>query len=419
VRYLIEHRTTLGFPTPVREHHCELRLAPHDGEALRVRTCEIEVSPAAELREHADCFGNRVDRFSLMAPHEELEARLTADLETVLENPFDYEALPAAAEERWIDRRLREEPRLHDYLLHRSAAVPEPAQLVGLDAPARDPGAPLVASLQACMAWARARFAYEPGATEVHAPLAEFVARGGGVCQDFAHLLVALARGWGVPARYVAGYVDPGPDGDGRAQTTHAWAEVLIPGAGWRGFDATHELVANDRYVPVAVGRDSRDAAPVRGTFKGDAQEQPPPRAAARRAPGSVRGSMRIRRESFFQLGLPYRERLSLERTVFEGGDGPRVAVVSGIHGDELEGLYVCHRLAARLEELERQRPGALRGAVELYPALNPLGLDTLQRRVPIYDVDLNRAFPGHESGLLPQRLAHAAVTALDGAALV
>jgi transglutaminase-like putative cysteine protease len=276
VRYLIEHRTSLGFPTPVREHHCELRLAPCGGEALRVHACAIEVSPAAELREHLDCFGNRVHRFSLMAPHASLEAHLVTEVETLLENPFDYEPLPAAAEERWTGRRLREEPRLHDYLLHRSAAVPPLAELAGLEPPAREPGAPLVASLQASMAWARARFAYEPGATEVHAALADFVAGGGGVCQDFAHLLVALARGWGFPARYVAGYVDPGPGGDGREQTTHAWAEVLVPGAGWRGFDATHELVANDRYVPVAVGRDSRDAAPVRGTFKGDAQEQPP-----------------------------------------------------------------------------------------------------------------------------------------------
>jgi predicted deacylase len=128
---------------------------------------------------------------------------------------------------------------------------------------------------------------------------------------------------------------------------------------------------------------------------------------------------MQILRESFFRLELPYREGLSLERAVFRGGDGPRLAVVSGIHGDELEGLYVCHRLAARLEDLARERPAALRGSVELYPALNPLGLDTLQRRVPIYDVDLNRAFPGHPGGLLPQRLAHAAVERLLGAALV
>lgn len=128
---------------------------------------------------------------------------------------------------------------------------------------------------------------------------------------------------------------------------------------------------------------------------------------------------MQRRRETFFSLALPYRERLALERAVFTGGAGPRLALVSGIHGDELEGLFVCHRIAARLEELAERQPGALLGSVELYPALNPLGLDTLARSVPIYDVDLNRAFPGHPEGLLPQRLADAAMRSLDGAALV
>lgn len=128
---------------------------------------------------------------------------------------------------------------------------------------------------------------------------------------------------------------------------------------------------------------------------------------------------MQSRQETFFTLALPYRERLALERAVFEGGDGPRLAVVSGIHGDELEGLYVCHRLAGRLEELAKRRPDALLGSVELYPALNPLGLDTLERSVPIHDVDLNRAFPGHPEGLFPQRLADAAMRRLSGAALV
>jgi len=127
---------------------------------------------------------------------------------------------------------------------------------------------------------------------------------------------------------------------------------------------------------------------------------------------------MEIRRERFLRLELPYREHLTLERAVFTGGSGPRVAIVSGVHGDELEGLYVCHRLAARLEALAALHPGALRGQVELYPALNPLGLDTLERRVPIYGVDLNRVFPGHATGIVPQRLAHAVLEAIDGAAL-
>jgi predicted deacylase len=129
---------------------------------------------------------------------------------------------------------------------------------------------------------------------------------------------------------------------------------------------------------------------------------------------------VRIRSEAFFALELPYRERLVLERTVFRGAaDGPRVAIASGIHGDELEGLYVCHRLAAWLEQLAKERPDALLGCVELYPALNPLGLDTLRRSVPIYDVDLNRSFPGHREGLLPGRVANAVMRALAGASLV
>jgi predicted deacylase len=128
---------------------------------------------------------------------------------------------------------------------------------------------------------------------------------------------------------------------------------------------------------------------------------------------------MRTTRDVVLELELPYRERLAVTRTVYEGGRGPRVAVVSGIHGDELEGLYVCHRLATWLEELAKTRPEALLGKVELWPALNGLGLDTLERAVPVFDVDLNRCFPGHAGGMLPQRVADAAMRGLTGASLV
>ena len=91
---------------------------------------------------------------------------------------------------------------------------------------------------------------------------------------------MAAARDLGIPARYVVGYLDPGYAGEEGAEpteaATHAWAEVLVPGAGWRGFDATHRLVVNDTYVAVAVGRDSRDAAPMRGSFKGEESGESP-----------------------------------------------------------------------------------------------------------------------------------------------
>lgn len=126
-----------------------------------------------------------------------------------------------------------------------------------------------------------------------------------------------------------------------------------------------------------------------------------------------------MKRDSILNLKLPYRETLQIQRTIFESGSGPRVAVVSGIHGDELEGLYLCHRLAAWFEDLRQKNPKALTGRVELYPGMNPLGLETLQRFIPVFETDLNRNFPGHEKGLLPQRIADAAVRSLKGADLV
>src|SRR6185503_13751839 len=127
---------------------------------------------------------------------------------------------------------------------------------------------------------------------------------------------------------------------------------------------------------------------------------------------------MQIDHDTILSLELPYRERLTLQRTAFTGGNGPRVAVVAGIHGDEIEGLYVTHRLAAWLEDLSRRRPQALRGRVELYPAANPLGLDSLERSVPPQGVDLNRTFPGHAQGLIAQRVAADLMRELTGAAL-
>lgn len=130
-------------------------------------------------------------------------------------------------------------------------------------------------------------------------------------------------------------------------------------------------------------------------------------------------GTAHMKIETFFTIDMPYCERMEIRRTLFRGGDGPRGAVIAGLHGDELEGVYVCHRLAVWLENLFKTNPAALLGSVELYPAVNTLGLDTLTRGLPVFETDLNRSFPGSSSGPLPERLAAALMTALSGAALV
>lgn len=270
MRWEIAHALRLTFPAPVWEHHCELRLAPQATAHQRVRELAVVVEPEAEVRAHADGFGNPVHAVSLTAPHAELQVRLRAKVETTLANPFDFPAIAPEAERAWLDATLRQDPRLWSFLLHRSPLTPELAALAGdgLAWPGRDARKPLLDALQGVLDWLSETLDYHPGAVPA-APLEAVVQARAGGCHDLAHLLIALSRAWGAPARYVLGYHDPDYLDDDAAPTLHAWAEVLVPGAGWRGLDPTTHLVTNDTYVAVAVGRDALDCPPVRSHFKG------------------------------------------------------------------------------------------------------------------------------------------------------
>ncbi|MDD2583171.1 MAG: transglutaminase family protein [Desulfuromonadaceae bacterium] len=279
MRYLIEHETVLEYPRSVREHHVELRLAPRSDGHQQVISCKIETEPAGKLASYTDYYGNRVDYFCVIPPHERLVTRLTSEVETLKENPFNFESVPPAEEHEWLRKAIRNAPPLNDFVLHRSQLTPTAMKLgdvITRAFPRPDKNNPLLESLLELLAWVPTVLEYHSGSTEVHGALTAAVLQGCGVCQDFAHLFITVARSWGIPVRYVMGYLDPGICSTGEELATHAWAEALIPGAGWVGFDATHNLLANDHYVAVAVGRDSYDAAPQRGSFKGDsAGEQP------------------------------------------------------------------------------------------------------------------------------------------------
>lgn len=273
MHYLIEHETVLDYADPIREHHIELRLAPRTDAHQVVHSCRIETEPEAQLASYTDYFGNRVDYFCVIQPHNRLVTRLISEVETVKENPFDFAPISAGGQQEWLHTAIRQLPPLNDYLLHRSLVTPSAAKLaetLPIALPDFESGKPVLTSLLELMAWIPGVLEYRSGATEVHADLISAVTLGAGVCQDFAHLFITIARSWGIPTRYVMGYLNPGITDEVRELATHAWAEALVPGAGWIGFDATQNLLANDHYIAVAVGRDSYDAAPQRGSFKGD-----------------------------------------------------------------------------------------------------------------------------------------------------
>jgi len=107
----------------------------------------------------------------------------------------------------------------------------------------------------------------------VDSPIDDALKVRAGVCQDLAHIMIALARRIGIPCRYVSGYLSPSPDAHDRSVegATHAWAEAYVPTLGWVGFDPTNDLLAGDRHIRVAVGRDYADVPPTRGVFRGEA----------------------------------------------------------------------------------------------------------------------------------------------------
>jgi transglutaminase-like putative cysteine protease len=115
------------------------------------------------------------------------------------------------------------------------------------------------------------RFEYSPHATHVDSPIDDALETRRGVCQDFAHIMIALVRQLGVPCRYVSGYLCHQADRAIRSSdgATHAWIEAWLPVLGWVGLDPTNNLAAGDRHIRVAVGRDYADVPPTRGVFKG------------------------------------------------------------------------------------------------------------------------------------------------------
>src|SRR5258707_11218555 len=117
---------------------------------------------------------------------------------------------------------------------------------------------------------------YETGVTDADSPIDTALKEGRGVCQDFAHIMIAICRSWGVPARYVSGYLFTNRATGDRSDpdATHAWVEVSLPSLRWVGFDPTNNTLAGERHVVVAIGRDYGDVPPSKGVYKGEADSE-------------------------------------------------------------------------------------------------------------------------------------------------
>jgi transglutaminase-like putative cysteine protease len=272
--YSIRHVTRFRYSNPVRESVMELKMQPRSESYQALRNFQIATNPRAELYAYTDHFGNAVYHFNVLREHSELRI----DTSSVLEMK-EIPALPAAADElEWQRYNTLNLGAEHYDLLGASTfarSSPELARFAvvhGLETPTGD----TLTALKRLNTVIYGAFDYEVGVTQVHSPIEHPLEAGRGVCQDFAHIMIAIARSWGVPARYVSGYLyhrrqDKNRSGD---DATHAWVEAYLPSFGWVGFDPTNNILASERHIRAAVGRDYADVPPTRGTFKGDAESE-------------------------------------------------------------------------------------------------------------------------------------------------
>ena len=272
--YAIRHLTRYRYNRPVWQSMMEVRMHPVSEASQRCFTFRLQVNPRARIFTFQDHLGNQVHHFDLPQHHRELS--IVADSLVNLEPTPMPQALPVEA---WSDlERLIEEgdhwPMLMpSHYARNSPKLDELMRELGVElAEGRDP----LTLVQDISGGIHRAFAYVRKSTAVNSPIEASLNSRQGVCQDFAHIMIAAVRRHHIPCRYVSGYLYHGEEHKDRSAdgATHAWVEALMPGFGWVGFDPTNDLMAGLRHIRTAVGRDYADVPPTFGTMKGRAETE-------------------------------------------------------------------------------------------------------------------------------------------------
>ena len=269
--YEIEHVSRYLYASPVRRSVLSLCLKPRNDRLQRLFSYEVITNPQAHLNSETDFYGNTKQIMHVYREHQVLEITSRSVVECSPPPPTPgFSGL-----DPWEEiLSWRDSSRYWDFTHPSAFARPSPALdsfLKELNAGPSDD--PLLSLRRLCSALFR-RFRYVPGATSVLSPIEHILETGQGVCQDYAHVMIAIARAWHIPARYVSGYLHMDGSGESSKLSSHAWVECLLPDAGWIGFDPTNNCTADQRYVRVAVGRDYQDVPLVRGVFMGGGESR-------------------------------------------------------------------------------------------------------------------------------------------------
>jgi transglutaminase-like putative cysteine protease len=278
--YAVRHVTRYRYSAPIHENVMEARMLPRTEGGQRCFQFNLSVTPQAQVDVYQDYLGNAIHHFDI--PRRHVQLSLTAESIVDVQPP---DPLPEALDDSaWTGvSALANDGTFWDLLQPSHFARPTPllhdlTRELTLNR-AADP----LTTLRRLNEALYNGFDYAPQSTRVDSPIDEAIAARRGVCQDFTHIMLALARELGLPARYVSGYLYHERESDDRSaeDASHAWVEVYLPEFGWIGFDPTNNLVTSDRHIRVAVGCDYADVParhlqrPGPGRVERQCQRQP------------------------------------------------------------------------------------------------------------------------------------------------
>ena len=269
--YRLRHVTTYDYAKPVVLGMHYMHLLPRVRPGQTVREAQLDITPGPGTRRNElDHFGNHTTTVDMTAPHRQFMVELSATVEVALPRP-PRQDFTAPWEE--IAALAATEPDAAEFCLPSHLAAPTP-EIAAYGAASFPAGRPVLAGLLDLMTRLYADFTYRGGVTTTQTTAAQALKARAGVCQDYAHLMIACLRALGLPGRYVSGYlrtfVAAGQIKHRGADQSHAWASSWLgPDVGWVDFDPTNNLLVLDEHVTLAWGRDFGDVSPLRGIILG------------------------------------------------------------------------------------------------------------------------------------------------------
>jgi transglutaminase-like putative cysteine protease len=266
--FKIQHITKYEYDRLIQESMNEIKIFPFLSSEQEVLQHELVITGNPDVQIFFDYWGNKTGVFNLLPPHKELVINSRLIVRTTGSSDLRLNFISAFNElhvEVRGNLKMLELSR-PDYIQCQSQ-IDEIVRLV------YSPDDSVAITVKNCSDHIFANFDYIKGITNVETTIDEILTQKAGVCQDFAHIMLQILRSMKIPSRYVSGYICPNKSGLRGEGATHAWVEAWIPRFGWAGIDPTNNVWVTNTHVKLATGRDFADCSPVKGAFKGPANQ--------------------------------------------------------------------------------------------------------------------------------------------------